>query len=145
MRGGIGLRQLCDWTMFIHRHYADIDPVALEKDLKAFGLANAWQIFAGVAVEFLGLPAEECPLYSGEFSSKSRFMLDVIWNEGNFGFHSADRKKERPAGHFAGKFHSFRMASLRLMRVMVISPVDMIISWISYFIYGMRNVFVRIK
>lgn len=145
VNGGIGLRQLCDWTMFLHRHHAAIDPVTLEKDLKTFGLTRAWQILAGVAVDYLGLPAEECPLYTGMYGSKSRSMLEVIWNEGNFGFHSADRKKVRPEGHFAGKFHSFRIASVRTMRVIAISPIDIIQSWISYFIKGMRNVFVRIK
>ena len=145
MNGGIGLRQLCDWTMFLHRHHADIDHMTLEKDLKAFGLTRAWQILAGVAVEYLGLPAEECPLYSGKFISKSSMMMDVIWNEGNFGFYSSDRKKLRPAGHFARKFHSFRTTSGRIRRVLSISPVDIIHSWISYSINGMRNVFVRAK
>jgi hypothetical protein len=145
VNGGIGLRQLCDWTIFLHRHHADIDHATLEKDLKAFGLSRAWQILAGVAVEYLGLPTEECPLYSGRFSSKSRMMMDVIWNEGNFGFYSADKKKARPAGHFAGKLHSFRIMSCRIIRVLSISPADIARSWISYFINGMRNVFVRIK
>lgn len=145
MNGGIGLRQVCDWTMFMHRHHADIDPVVLEQDLKTFGLTRAWQIIAGVAVEYLGLPAEECPLYSGKLSAKSRLMLDVIWNEGNFGFYSVERKKARPEGHFAGKFHSFLMSSGRTLKVMVVSPIDIARSWISFFINGMRNVFVRIK
>jgi hypothetical protein len=129
----------------LNTHHADIDHEILEKDLKAFGLSRAWQILAGVAVEDLGLPIEECPLYSGIFSSKSRMMMDVIWNEGNFGFYSADKKKARPAGHFAGKLHSFRIMSCRIIRVLSISPADIARSWISYFINGMRNVFVRIK
>ena len=143
--GGIGLRQLCDWTMFLHRHHADIDPAVLEHDLKTFGLTRAWKILAGVAVEFLGLPADECPLYSSEFSSKSRQVLEVIWSEGNFGFHSKDRKKRRPDGHFAGKLHSFIMGSRRKVRIFTISPSDVFLSWIYYFIRGMANVFVRVK
>lgn len=117
----------------------------MEKDLKTFGLTRAWQILAGVAVEYLGLPAEECPLYTGKYGSKSRLILDVIWNEGNFGFHSADRKKERPAGHFAGKLHSFIMATSRKRRVLAISPSDIISSHVAYFIKGMRNLFVKVK
>lgn len=144
MNGGIGLRQLCDWTMFLHRRHADIDHKTLEKDLKAFGLIRAWHILAGIAVEHLGLPAEECPLYSGKSNSKSLLMLDVICNEGNFGFYSSGRK-QRPAGHFAGKFHSFRVTSRRIRKVLIISPIDIVRSWITYFINGMRNVFVRIK
>ena len=143
--GGIGLRQLCDWTMFLHRHHKDIDPLVLKNDLKTFGLTRAWHIFAGVAVEYLGLPADECPLYSGELSSKSRLLLDVIWNEGNFGYHSKDRKKRRPAGHFAGKLHSFIIGSQRKVRIFTISPYDVFLSWLYFFIRGMTNVFVRVK
>ena len=145
VNGGIGLRQLCDWAMFLHRHHSDIDPDVLREDLNSFGLSRAWQILAGVAVEYLGLPAEECPLYTGKFSLKSSMMIDVIWSEGNFGFYSADSKKLRPAGHFAGKLHSFTKNTRRIGRVLSISPADITLTWIFYFITGMRNVFVRIK
>lgn len=144
MNGGIGLRQLCDWTMFLHRHHAGIDPKVLESDLKDFGLTRAWKILAGVAVRHLGLPASECPLYSMEYDGKADPVMKVIWSEGNFGHHSDYIKTPRPSGHFAGKFHSFRKNTSRIIRIMSISPVDVIDSWISYFINGIRNVFVRV-
>ena len=145
LNGGIGLRQLCDWTMFLHRHHQDIDHDILRNDLKRFGLYRAWLILAGVAVNSLGLPAEECPLYTGEMRDKSSMMLDVIWSEGNFGFFSDSRKKVRPDGHFAGKFHSFILTTSRIKKVLLISPSDILKSWISYFINGMRNLFVKVK
>ncbi len=145
VHGGIGLRQLCDWTMFLHRHHSEIDHDLLSRDLEAFGLSRAWQILAGVAVGYLGLPAEECPLYDSKYVTKSRMMMEVIWNEGNFGFYSSDRKKQRPEGHFAGKLHSFRISTRRRFRIISISPADVFISWISYFKVGMSNLFVRIK
>lgn len=141
---GIGLRQLCDWSMFLHRHHSDIDHEILKNDLKMFGLTEAWQILAGVAVEFLGLPADECPLYSGKYRSRSEMMMDVIWNEGNFGFHS-ERRKPRPEGHFAGKFHSFSISTRRKFRIFRISPADVAQAWVGSFIKGMRNLFVRVK
>lgn len=145
MTGGIGLRQLCDWTIYLHRFHDRIDRNVLKKNLKDFGLTRAWQIFGSVAVRHLGLPAEECPLYTGKYDGKAGKVLDVIWREGNFGKHSESRKTPRPEGHFAGKFHSFRMNTSRIINIMSISPVDVLYSWIYYFINGMRNVFVRVK
>lgn len=145
MAGGIGLRQLCDWAMFLHKYHAEINPKVLKADLKNFGLTRAWQILAGVAVKYLGLPASECPLFSGEYGSKAESLLSVIWSEGNFGHHSEYRSTPRPAGHFAGKFYSFKVNTLRIAKIMAISPVDVILSWAFYFINGMCNVFVRVK
>ena len=145
LNGGIGLRQLCDWTMFLHRFHKKIDLDVLRTDLEQFGLVRAWHILAGIAVKHLGLPADECPLYCGKADDKADAALEVIWREGNFGHHSEDRKTPRPAGHFAGKLHSFRTNSGRIRRIFAISPADITLSWISYFITGMRNVFVRLK
>ena len=143
--GGIGLRQLCDWVMFLHRNCNEIDSDVLRKDLERFGLMRAWQILAGVAVRHLGLPQAECPLYTGKYDKESVLMLDVVWSEGNFGHHPDRKRSPRPKGHFAGKFHSFRNHTARIARIFRISPADVAISWCSYFITGLRNVFVRIK
>lgn len=146
MNGGIGFRQLCDWTMFLHKHHADIDKDVLRSDLKMFGLERAWQIFAGIAVRYLGLPSHECPLYNGRYDKKSDMMLDVIWDEGNFGFHSKQRRRSpRPKGHYAGKFHSLCLNARRTSRTFAISPSDITRSWIRYFITGMQNLFVRVR
>lgn len=144
MTGGIGLRQLCDWSIFLHRYHDRIDTGKLKENLKSFGLTRAWQIFASVAVRYLGLPPEECPLYNGRYDNKADKVLEVIWREGNFGKHSDSRKTPRPEGHFAGKFHSFRLNTSRIINIMSISPADVAYSWVYYFINGMRNVFVRI-
>lgn len=145
MTGGIGLRQLCDWSIYLHRFHKQIDRDLLKENLKSFGLERAWQIFAGVAVRYLGLPAEECPLYTGAYDGKAAEVMEVIWSEGNFGKHSDYRKTPRPEGHFAGKLHSFKLNTSRIIRILSISPADVTYSWIYYFINGMRNVFVRLK
>lgn len=145
MQGGIGLRQLCDWSVYLHRFHEQINQEVLRENLRRFGLTRAWQIFASVAVKCLGLPAHECPLYTGEYDGRVSKVMDVIWQEGNFGHHSDLRKTPRPKGHFAGKFYSFRMNTSRIIKILSISPVDVLYSWVYYFINGMRNVFTRIK
>lgn len=145
MTGGIGLRQLCDWSIQLHRYGRSVDVDALSNNLRSFGLIRAWKILSCVAVGYLGLPEDECPLYDASYAGKAAKVLDVIWLEGNFGHHSESRKTPRPKGHFAGKFHSFKKNTSRIIRILSISPIDVIYSWGYYFINGMRNLFHRVR
>lgn len=143
--GGIGLRQLCDWTMYIHRFHDRIDAARIESDLKRFRLVKAWDVISCLCVKYLGLPAGECPLYGGRAERQADKMLDIIFSEGNFGKFSSVRKSPRPAGHFAGKFHSFMINTRRLIHILPVAPGDVIRSWVWYFVRGMKNVNKRIK
>ena len=145
MTGGIGLRQLCDWSIQLYRYGRSVDVDALSNNLRSFGLIRAWKILSCVAVGYLGLPEDECPLYDASYAGKAAKVLDVIWMEGNFGHHSESRKTPRPKGHFAGKFHSFKKNTSRIIRILSISPIDVIYSWGYYFINGMRNLFHRVR
>ena len=145
INGGIGLRQLCDWTMYLHRFHDRIDVARLESNLKRFRLTRAWQVMSCFCVKYLGLPARECPLHSGRYGREADKMLELVFSEGNFGKFSSARKSPRPAGHFAGKFHSFMVTNRRLIHVLPVAPGDVIRSWVWYFIRGMKNVNKRIK
>ena len=141
MNGGIGLRQICDWAMHMHRFHDQIDTDTLEKNLSSFGLTRAWKILSCVAVRHLGLPEAECPLYDTSYAAKADKALEVIWEEGNFGYHSDARKTQRPEGLLAGKFYAFRLNTSRVLSIFSISPADVIHSWIFYFVRGMLNIF----
>ena len=97
-----------------------------------------------MVVGYLGLPEDECPLYDASYAGKASKVLDVIWAEGNFGHHSEAHKTPRPKGHFAGKFHSFKLSTSRIINILSVSPIDVIQSWVYYFINGMLNVFHRV-
>lgn len=139
--GGVGLRQICDWTMYLHRFHGMVDEEQLAGDLDRFNLYIPWQILGCIAVECLGLPSEECPLYDGKFRKKSDMILEMIWSEGNFGKYAPKALKPRPEGLLAGKLYSFRRNSSRFGKLIPISPSYMIQSWLSYTFTGIRNVF----
>ena len=143
MLGGIGLRQLCDWAIFLHKFHQEIDRQSLEKNLVRFDLMRAWQMFGSVAVKALGLPAHECSLYTGKYDDKVEKILEVIWSEGNFGMHSKHHKAHRPKGHFAGKLHSFQQYTCRIFRIMSISPKDVWKSWFYNSMNGISNIFIK--
>ncbi len=139
LNGGIGLRQVCDWAMLLHRHTAAIDRAVLERLLREFGLLEGWRMFAPIAVERLGLPEGECPLYSPHYAAKAERVLEFIVREGNFG-HLGRRRTARPAGFLAGKLHSFRFVTGRLADKLAVDPAGVMRFYAGYVASGIRRV-----
>lgn len=131
LTGGIGLRQLCDWAMYLHRFNHEIDRTVLMRDLKTLGLLRPWQVMGHIVVHHLGLPVEEFPFYDVEqkYLPTAMRMMDTILCNGNFGFHNPHRTA-RPNGYFAGKMHTFRATHTHLRQVFQLCPHD---AWSYYF------------
>ena len=142
VNGGIGLRQVCDWTLYVHRFHKEVDADILKKDLKSLNLWKVWHLFACIAVEHLGLPSDECPFYDGSYSKTAERVLDIILDEGNFGRYSeARRKSRRPAGYASGKIHSFKMTTSRYARNFTVHPTYMVRAWLSFMNTGVKAFF----
>lgn len=93
IRGGVGLRQICDWAMLLHRSYGQYDRNELEQDLKKCGLMRAWKTVGCLVVDRLGLPEQEFPFYDAALKSKAEACHELIQKGGNFGKYSRDWKK----------------------------------------------------
>ncbi len=139
INGGIGLRQVCDWTMLLHKHHNEIDADELEKLLKQFHLLRGWKLFTPIAVRDLGLPENECPLYSKKYVKNASNILSFILKEGNFG-RASQSKSERPKGYFAGKIYSFVHHSRKQMSKMSIDPYIILRYHFSYVLKGVFQV-----
>ncbi len=105
--GGVGLRQVCDWLMFLHQHIAEIDLQALEEDLDFLGLRRYWEVFGAMAVDQLGFPQELMPLYSRMNSKKGRIVLRNIFKTGNFGAKQKQDQLKEGANPIAKKLVTF--------------------------------------
>lgn len=140
VNGGIGLRQLCDWAVYLHNFHDRLDAARLEADLRPFGLLKVWHMFAWIAVNRLGLPSSECPLYEGKYADTAEKVLGIIWNEGNFGRHG-EKTGKRPDGYSAGKIHSFINITKRYMRIIGIYPSHMMKAWARYVSTGVHYYF----
>lgn len=90
-RGGIGLRQICDWCRLLWVFRDQIDVKLLDNRLNKAGIRNEWLTFASLAVERLGMPQDAIPLYLAEkkWTGKSKRVLALILETGNFG-HNRD-------------------------------------------------------
>ncbi|MDE6403582.1 MAG: nucleotidyltransferase family protein [Muribaculaceae bacterium] len=93
--GGIGLRQLCDWTLIFHSHGSEIDKTRLTENLHRFGMIKGWKLFACIAVRHLGIEAEKMPLYDPSYAEKSEKILAEILAGGNFGYYSKANTSEK--------------------------------------------------
>ncbi len=82
---GIGLRQICDLAMLLHRRNAQIDRNLLCEQLETLELWYPWKLFGCMIVCFLGLPSEEMPFYDAGYTRKAKRLLGIVLKEGNFG------------------------------------------------------------
>lgn len=141
VNGGIGLRQVCDWVMYLHRFHGSIDVAVLENDLKDFGLYDVWKRFAYIAVNYLGLPPDECPLYEDSGSSLAINVLEHILDEGNFGRYSKWRKNPKPKAYTAGKLYSFKVTTARYMTLMKTFPFLALKYYCLFIVSGVYHYF----
>lgn len=142
LTGGVGLRQFCDWTMYLHDFADEIDRTALKEDLHRFRLLHPWQVMGHIAVRHLGLPQEEFPFFSADAGVKKTAdaMLELILQSGNFGFHNPNRTR-RPDGYLAGKLHSFRLMHRRLWQVFPLCPADTLCYYSAFLTKGIAQLF----
>ncbi len=124
---GVGLRQLCDWVLFLQHHYKQIDPDAFTERVCSYKLLYPMQVFASVAVQYLEAPPAVFPFVIGAAKEHHvRAVAADILRVGNFGFHKPGKK--RPDGKYSGMWYSyvetvkrtFRFASLSCSHIAVL-------------------------
>lgn len=85
-KGGIGLRQICDWCRLLWNYRSVIKVTLLEKRLTEMGLMTEWRAFGAFAVEWLGMPVDAMPFYSpaAKWKRKAQKICSFIMEVGNF-------------------------------------------------------------
>ena len=120
---GVGLRQLCDWVRLMHANHGKINLGYLSDVLGKMRLMKEWQVFGYIAVNTLGLPADEMPFYEPKYKKTAEKVLELIMLEGNFGKENM-KGYNRPKGYVAGKWYSFKKRFGRNLRVLRIFPKE---------------------
>ncbi len=119
---GIGLRQVCDFTLLIHARNAQIDRTRLRPMLEAFGLMRPWQLFGALAVKHFGLPEEEMPFFDPRFVRKARRLLRVILKEGNFGRSTTLRQQHTRRRGLSRRLTTLLSIQVRSWRIFTLLP-----------------------
>jgi len=87
-KGGVGLRQICDWCRLIWKYKESLNYALLEARIKKMGLKTEWKAFAAFAVDYLGMPSDTMPLYSSDakWKRKAKRICSFIMGVGNMGW-----------------------------------------------------------
>lgn len=121
MAEGLGLRQMCDWMLFLHSRYGSLDCEYLRKLLEDMDLLVPWKVFGCVLVNYLGMPQDEFPLYDSKYATKSILVLKRILKDGNFGKDTAYVRK-RSHSYLYEKWFSLKCHISRSISMMRIFP-----------------------
>ena len=91
-KGGIGLRQICDWCRLLWTYRESLNPELLESRIRRAGIMSEWKAFGAFAVEYLGMPADAVPLLDVRslkedvrWRKKADRICDFIMKVGNMG------------------------------------------------------------
>lgn len=124
-RGGIGLRQICDWCRLLWTYKDELNQELLETRINEAGLMSEWKAFGALAVEWLGMPCEAVPFYSIEkkWKRKAKRIVEFVLMTGNFG-HNRDSSYYKKYPYIIGKFISLYWRSMDNIRYFFIFPTD---------------------
>ena len=135
-KGGIGLRQICDWCRLLWTYRVSLNHGLLEQRIKSAGLMSEWKAFGAFAVEYLGIPVEAMPLLDVRCKKEDgRSEIDVnlrkkadkigefILEVGNFG-HNRDNSYFQKHSYFVQNSISAWRRVKDLRRHATIFPVN---------------------
>ncbi len=86
-KGGLGLRQICDWCRLLWIYRESLNQELLESRIRKAGLMSEWKAFGAFAVEVLGMSEEAMPMYSpaDRWKRKAKRIKNFILMSGNMG------------------------------------------------------------
>ena len=126
-KGGIGLRQICDWCRLLWKYRDTLDLNKLEARIRKAGLLSEWKAFGAFAVECLGMPIEAVPFLKANDNLKKKAdrICEFILEVGNFG-HNRDMSFYYKGSYFVQKIKSFGRRCGDMIRHFSIFPVGTI-------------------
>ena len=139
-KGGVGLRQICDWCRLLWKHRYVIDEKKIESRIRKMGLTSEWRAFAAFAVEYLGMPMESMPLYSpdAKWKRKADMICSFIIEVGNLG-HNRDMSYFEKYPYLIQKIYSMGRRFNDLIRHARIFPLDSLRFFPTILFNGLRS------
>lgn len=118
MQIGVGLRQVCDWTLLLKQNEKEIDWDRLHEYVMAIKAERAWNAFYGLAVQYLGLHLTEVPKWMQDcHSADIQLVMCDILKVGNFGKYGAALQTRSFEKGLLANLDSFAALIMRLLKV----------------------------
>ncbi|NAW51346.1 hypothetical protein GNY06_08115 [Elizabethkingia argentiflava] len=92
---GIGIRQLCDAAVLYKNYHNRIDGSELKRVYAKLKILRWINLLHHILVKYIGLPPEYLP-FPMEKGTSADWMMQEIWQSGNFGFYDVRYQKETP-------------------------------------------------
>ena len=139
-KGGIGIRQICDWCRILYRYRSELDLRLLKSRIKRMGLMTEWKAFGAFAVDYLGMPVEAMPFYSPgtKWSRKADKICAFIMEVGNMG-HNRDMSYYKDKSYFMQKVISLGRRCGDLISHAKIFPIDSLRFFPNILFNGLRS------
>lgn len=122
---GLGLRQICDWALFLNTHHQEMDKKLLEQLIDLVGMKDDWLLFSYFCVKHLNLNREAAIFFNEGLSKKAETLCDIIFSVGNFGQYNPGWEK-KSTSYLNRKVNSLRTNLKHFYRVFSISPSNAI-------------------
>lgn len=129
-KGGIGLRQICDWCRLLYTYRDSLNFGLLESRIRKAGIRTEWKVFATLAVDYLGMPGGYMPLYDGsnKWKKKAKRLLAFVLETGNFG-RNRDMSYRNEESAISRKWKTFCLITSDTFKQFAIFPMDSIRVW----------------
>ena len=139
-KGGIGLRQICDWCRLLWTYKDSIDRSLLENRLKRMGLMSEWKAFGSFALFYLGMPADAIPFYSSleKWGRKAKRICSFVMEVGNMG-HNRDSDYYSKYPFIIRKAISYGRRIGDILRHARLFPIDTIRFFFGITLTGLRS------
>lgn len=141
-KGGIGLRQICDWCRLIWTYSQSIDCDLILERVQNLGLMTEWKVLSRMASDYLGMPLEITPEKerSNYGKQRARRLMKFIQKTGNFG-HRRDLTYYQRYTYLVIKGISFTRRVSDFFSLLTIFPRDTICFFAKTFSNGIIAVF----
>lgn len=137
-KGGIGLRQICDWCRLLWNAKGTLSSELLESRLRNMGVMTEWKAFAAMVVDYLEMPIEAMPFYDSEYGAKGNRIFEFILETGNFG-RGRDSSYFEKYPYLVRKAISVWKHTCDGFRYMRIFPWDSVKVWCAMISFGLSR------
>ena len=136
-KGGVGLKQICDWCRLLWSSKDSLDLGRLESRLKDMKLMSEWRAFGMYAVQYLGMPENALPFYSNseKWKHKAKRIHLFIMETGYMGVN----REKSPNTYLSRKVKSSKQRFRDLANHLMIFPLDTIRFFPSILLNGIRQ------
>lgn len=157
-RGGIGLRQICDWCRLLWTYKDSLNYRLLESRIKEMGLMTEWRAFGALAIECLGMPKGSMPFLnvnddlnarsamplglSKNLKKKADRIMEFLMETGNFGY-NRDTSYFQKRPYVVRKAISLRQHTLDGIHHFKVFPLDSLRIWCRILRAGFKAVIER--